>query len=136
VIQLFSGDINFCQKTSGFSESATLSQNQIGSPSVGYISWLACGRRPIIAVATADLFCICEKISGSCGLEPQIASFRFNGIQTLYAHDLVWREVFRHALVWHELVSIIITSHDNKSIYCHVSVFIKVHLSCLYKVHI
>jgi len=31
---------------------------------------LGCGRRPNTAVTTADLCCICEKISRPCGLEP------------------------------------------------------------------
>jgi len=67
-------------------------------------------RRPITAVDTADLSCICEIIRRSCGLEPRIASFKLNRNQTAYAHDLV-----RHEVVRRELVSIIVTSRDDSS---------------------
>jgi len=60
---------------------------------------LASECRPITAVTTADLSCICEKISSSCGLEPRIASFKLNRSQTLYAHDLVRHELVRYEQV-------------------------------------
>jgi len=53
----------------------------------------ASGSRPITAVTTTDLSCICEKIWRQCGLKPRIASFKLNRSQTPYAYDLVRREL-------------------------------------------
>jgi len=90
---------------------------------------------PHTADTTADLYCICGKISHpSCGLEPGIVSLTFNRNQTLYAHDLV-----RHELVKHEVLSNISSIHNKAGVvpsYCYCRDWKRLNVYYLYVLYI